>query len=519
MTGLRLVEISDDSYKIDKFLQSGDEFSISDPSEIENIFRSILEWSDGVKIAITLPDDHSYIGARISCDVDSKELEFFILEITDSNIEFKEYEMLSVTAELFNQSLKFNSKILEISDDRKLLVRIPDLIKKYAVRNGQRVYTNSSLIISIENELIKEIKIFELASGGMKCDSTGLRNGDVINGLLLSRKINFLVSRVCKKFAVLSPNTRADEHEFFEIYCEAKYPSLVNAKKVNEEDIVELYKKSGYFNKFKIPNESALRELEIRKSYSLKKECTSFYSCDYASLDKGSINGASSCSLAFLDSNVEYWAFHQMCSIKSPSLIELSGALYKWRAEYLSSMKKTEVKAIGWFDSRSRWLERIYVKFHLICPQSTLVNAKVFRINSITIDGSFTNVEGVKRQVGGGIRFFLSYSNFLGAVSPRFLNASNILDSVVCAKDSEDLNVLKNVLYTLKSTGHVSTIEVTVLEEKMIALLKDNFDCTHVDDVDRYFVINKNDLGLFCSSVDHAIAVTERKMKKYGKVY
>ena len=64
------------------------------------------------------------------------------------------------------------------------------------------------------------------------------------------------------------------------------------------------------------------------------------------------------------------------------------------------------------------------------------------------------NVEGVKRQVGGGIRFFFSYSNFLGAVSPRFLNASNILDSVVCAK-SEDLNVLKMYLY-LKSTGHVN---------------------------------------------------------------
>ena len=64
------------------------------------------------------------------------------------------------------------------------------------------------------------------------------------------------------------------------------------------------------------------------------------------------------------------------------------------------------------------------------------------------IDGSFTNVEGVKRQVGGGIRFFFSYSNFLGAVSPRFLNASNILDSVVCA-NSEDLNVLK-MPYTQK---------------------------------------------------------------------
>ena len=38
--------------------------------------------------------------------------------------------MLSVTAS-FLINLKFNSKILEISDDRKLLVRIPDLIKKY----------------------------------------------------------------------------------------------------------------------------------------------------------------------------------------------------------------------------------------------------------------------------------------------------------------------------------------------------------------------------------------------------
>jgi hypothetical protein len=234
-------------------------------------------------------------------------------------------------------------------------------------------------------------------------------------------------------------------------------------------------------------------------------------SADYVTVDQsGELAGASSAVLAFKRNEKPIWAFHQLCARASPDILEQSGQLYTWRAEYLAG-RKEDLDVVVWFDSKSRWLERIYVKFALQNQTKVQLHA-VFVARTFYSGKAVALVKSQKSDVyGNHLRLFLDSENEFGAVSPTYLNAAGGLNAVIALDGGATAQSVISIADGLIANSEEKEcfVEITLPAEKAYFLEGLNFE--PIKEASRFCIFNKDSLVGFLGSVEHSVAVTARK--------
>ena len=217
--------------------------------------------------------------------------------------------------------------------------------------------------------------------------------------------------------------------------------------------------------------------------------------------------GCSSAVLAFYEESIPVWAFHQLCAKKKPELLSHSGQLYAWRAEYLAA-RTEDIKVAAWFDGQSRWLERIYVKFANQSSGRTQLHAIktlkcIFEKTDAAPDSSIKSY-----MIGKARRVACQKKGLLGATGPRFLNAAENLNGVAALWEPLDLSQIRSVGEGLANAiSHNVALKVSLPQNYEVHGLK---GAPQVED--RFSLFPKEDLVSFLASIEHSMAVTERKL-------
>jgi hypothetical protein len=296
---------------------------------------------------------------------------------------------------------------------------------------------------------------------------------------------------------------------YFDVYRKYTYPSLRFRGDLPYEAAIELYEESKYF-------ETGPGGLNPNKAIAMKSDWKAIDSgahqtnADYYAVDEnGKAVASAGLALCNYIKDRAVWSFHQLCALKRPDLVSLTGELHRWRVEYLAGRPESLV-AVVWFNSNSRWVERMYAKHAM----TSTLGSKVLPI----LDRRCTFKKGESDehkfeinsyQVGTAHRFGASNEKLWGAVGPRFFNANENLDTIVVVDKETSIEEINSLAQQLISNLKVEELSllVTVPADFDIAKLGGEYQKS-----DRLGYFPKEDLVNLLYSMEHSIAVTERKL-------
>jgi hypothetical protein len=293
------------------------------------------------------------------------------------------------------------------------------------------------------------------------------------------------------------------------LYRKLAFPPLRPKSEFSADAILQLYEETNYFGRFATIEGLERRKGELREVWGQVASSFHHHTADYVVVDdQGKPAGASSACEAFHHDGKAVWALHQTCARTSPDLLERSGMLYTWRAEYLAA-RPEDLGVIVWFDSRSRWLERIYVKFARQHPAGTRLTAvKFFRRRLLE---NKVEIPQPAIQIGQAHRRFYDKGGIFGGFGPRYLNASSALEILVDNQGGHGPEVLREASQELAGAVESGSEGLYITVPSAETLEGPDFE--YVDDVDRCLEFDKDCLVDFISSVEHSVAVTSRKMR------
>ena len=532
---LRLVPFSADDLSVAEVLVRSSQEVVSDPTLMAAAMSLYFQWSE-ISSCVLVRSERDSIPIEVVMDYDREDRnpsEIFIrIKSQAENIFFEVDQAITIRFELFRQCFEFQSKVIAVPEvgatesTWNLISEIPDILVTYRQRRLPRVFVNAenldvlppcSLISADNSELISEVKVVEMGMSSIRieCSSIDGHSAHFIKFGCIQIPINCIRQNGTEAIFALKAKTSSEVGSVFDLYRKLAFPDLRPRREFSSGTIADLYGKTGYFDKFSTEQERGDRVAEIELTWERLLAVSHERTADYVVVDENeNPSGASSASHCFNHDNSEVWAFHQLCAVATPNLLEHSGQLYTWRAEYLAS-RLENVKVVGWFDSRSRWLERIYVKFafqkyRLDCLFPVSVSKKIFTRSIPQSDVRTSSWSSLET-----IRNIASTRKCFGGIGPAFLNASGILDAIVMTDNSaESVMQLTQIGSALvaKSGAEEAKVEVTRLSGVEGNTCDEDFDYGEkVTDVDRMFLFEKAGLVDFVASVEHSVAVTLRK--------
>jgi len=126
-----------------------------------------------------------------------------------------------------------------------------------------------------------------------------------------------------------------DYGAYFDIYRLIAYPSLKSRYELPNEAGIDLYRRANYLARSDVSLDQSSGE--ILKTWDLIQDGVHNTNVDYYIMDnQGVPTGSSGLALTHFSNETPMWSFHQLCAVKEPTLVSLSGVLYTWRAEYLA---------------------------------------------------------------------------------------------------------------------------------------------------------------------------------------
>jgi hypothetical protein len=526
---LRIVPFDPNDYSLGEALVKQNQEAVSDVKFIGAALSLAFQWPERTMAALVLPGKAPI---SITLDYDREDRspsELWVrLDAGAEKPSLSEKAELIVRWETFRQCYEFRATILAaipaapVESPWHFIVGAPETLFVYK-RRFPRVLVTQELrenlpacSARIGNEP-RDVNpdVLEIGTKGIKVRNFGLRQGDIFNLKMGAEDVPVAVERLNGEEAILGLNPSTFNHvgAIFEYYRAAAMPNLRHRSEFAIDRILELYHRSNYLGKFKSGEDPQKRLDDIKKSWAAVGNSPEF-TADYIVVDDaGEPTGASSTSLSFKFKEKSVWAFHQLCAQKNPNLLEQSGQLYTWRAEYLAA-RTEDLDVIGWFDSKSRWLERIYVKFafhkyRMECLFPVAVYRKqVFKGAS---GDSLPMPETESLAYGEARRIFHDANDQIAGLNPKYLNASGILNAVIdFSKKPLSSNAEKTAQSVLaKAEAESELIEFTGLGEASPGFLSAGAE--KVLDVDRMFFFSKDGLVDFIASVEHSVAVTSRK--------
>ena len=499
--------------------------SIEQKSEINSVLDLYFQWQEHRTCRLSLEDRP--LSSLITCEMDYDRDEGLLSEIrvkTDDAKCFhgaKDGSPVQIVFQVFKVTYVFSAPILALSEEPDvdgwhIIVEAPSLMRKIKARGAPRVIVddlNSSVLPEAyweeENsgDCRQRLRVLEIGMSSLKVthDSGLSPRGRLRLGEHYFNTRVFKTENTQSVLTLQLTDSR-DYGAFFETYTKIAYPSLRGRYALPLEEGLKLYERSGYFQRSDLGAENIMPEL-LNTWTALEPGCH-ISTADYFVCDKDEIPmGSSGLAHTHYSGDCQMWTFHQLCAIRDPSSLDLSGVLYTWRAEYLAS-RTGELRAWGTFRSASRWVERIYVKHAISARDNTVVRA--IKMQRCHVDRD-TRREFSIREFDMGLkkRYYVADSDFVGGLSPRFLNASDYVEILMNFSSKVELDRLMALGGQLADAADRNSTAI-------IFVVPHDVDITSIGGVklvsDRYFEIEKQDLISFISSVEHSIAVTERKL-------
>lgn len=532
---LRLVSFSPEDYSLGSSLLGPDREQVEDPDQVGSALSLFFQWPEYRQAIATAWGQVQDVHAVCDIDFDHDEREPSELYITflDRSVipQPNVGDTITVFLEVFKTAFQIQVVVTAVDEKSSgalgLVVLPPRQVLIFKKRRLPRVNTSDlwhqhfpEVFCTFSNGRTERLTVLQIGMGSAVVEpALPLGEGaiDFNSKTGHSERFTFQVVRSNEAHSVLKLSFQTGEMSgiFFDIYRLAAYPCLSSRSSVRSVDLINLFRETAYFSKFETNETPESRTSLILESWDAIEESNHKLTADYVALsDGGNLSGSSSLALAFLGSDGrEFWAFHQLCARTSPSLLEQSGSLYIWRAEYLAS-RPEELSAVVWFDSRSRWLERIYVKFASLSREKEDRRCRLYPVSVFrrVVLGKTHDVQSASVfNFGTAKRAVASSGQSIAGIGPRFLNASGILDAVVNLSGEASNVDLTSVAETAVSLLNESA---RVLEFTVPAGVNDIENAERLEDVDRFLTIPKNLLPDFIASVEHSLAVTRRKLSR-----
>jgi hypothetical protein len=528
---LKIVPFSGTDYSLGEYL-SEKHLQISEtPVEVSNKLSLYFQWREFARSGLLLPNTPEPLACLISYDTDELVPTEIYLTLTSepTALELSTLKRVKVRFEVFRTCYEFTAEVLACRDSLDdtgphLVLSVPEKLTTFRQRRLPRIR------LSEEDEIRLPLARYATACGPANVQipisirELGLRScvistehelptgvgtmafGDLVIPCEIVRKQN---SSYIVRFNFEDPIAYG---AFFDIYRVLAFPNLAPRNQVDPADLLQLYASTGYLKDFIGPNVDPKVDTSLAATWTKLNSDQHTANVDYVVLDeKGSLCGASSLTQCFQTEQTQYWVFHQLCSVTSPNLLECSGQLYFWRAEYLAGRPES-FSAMVWFRSDSRWLERIYVKFSKYSTGGTVLKpVKLMRGTVTQSSEQCTDKDGAMSsyKFGGLNRTVTNSTGYVGGVGPDLLNASALLNGV--ASIDADLppekydQIAKSLLLENNSNEAVFYFTTPFTSTAI-------FDGFVKTPSDRLCIIPKEDLVAFLSSVEHSVAVTRRKM-------
>lgn len=523
--GLRLVPYSPSDYSLGEILSRDDGFSTQDSAQIASALSLYFQWEES-RCASIFYGQSNFVPCVLDYDRDERQPSELRIR-QSSTAEAGKYEMfqkVSIRFEVFQVCYEFTAEVLAVSEQPKmdewdLIVSIPSILTVFKARRLPRIELDSDAISLLKDSTwVSEgngpvsIEINEIGLKGILAKifiSTVKISKGTLN--ILGKEFQAELIRIVngKAIFVLKPNNGAEYGAYFDVYRRFAYPHLRPRSDFSSDQGIELYRSTNYFGKFLTESDATSAYEEIKRTWSLVDSGNHETTADYFVVDdQNQPIGASSATLAFFKDESHMWAFHQLCAKNSPEFLPLTLELYSWRAEYLAG-KDGAISSIGWFDSKSRWLERIYVKFITQRKgKSKLSAVKTYKVHFIP-DNSDDHSFLINRvKIGKSERIMLSDGHLVGGCNPAYLNASQTLNAVIAIDEGvQSSSVMKAGAVMANLQKMQLSLDVSFISEPI-----ESSNFIPINGADRFFVLIKEDLVDFISSIHHSVAITQRKI-------
>jgi len=324
-----------------------------------------------------------------------------------------------------------------------------------------------------------------------------------------------LPDRNGKTVIALKFGSETEFGKYFDLYREVAFPALVPKMAFDQKKIVELYKNSGFFSKFfagKHEDDIAVYLREIERVWSAVATGQHSTTAEYVTTDaQGDPIGACSATLGFFNfDNVPVWILQQLCTLTLPEYFDETRQLYSWRAEYLYGRPGRHLVAC-WFDSTSRWLERIWVKFATEKNTKRALTPVQLRILPAVPEAGQQSHDCEIYTIGDTSRAILREPQLLAGAGPRFLNAGGILDNIVALDAEPRLDQLKSVASNLTRALGLPSCEIRLTLPASWTHPELDSMGHHVSD--RFCIFEKDELMDYLASIEHSLAITERRLR------
>lgn len=523
--GLRLVPYSPSDYSLGEILARNDGFTTQNSAQISAALSLYFQWEES-RYAAILFDQAQFVPCILDYDRDERQPSELRIQFS-SVIEAPRYEAfqkVSIRFEVFQVCYEFTAEVLAVStqpqeDGWGLIISVPIALTVFKARRMPRLELTKEAVVELkgstwtaDGESSITIEVTEIGLKGISARASleSLKSSKG-NLTILGNSFQAELIRTCAQRAifVLNPKDGAEYGIYFDVYRKFAYPHLRPRTDFTPQQGIELYRNTNYFQKFLTEKDAASAYAEIQKTWELVASGTHETTADYFVVDdKNSPVGASSATLAFFKGEEPMWVFHQLCSIAKPDYLDHTGDLYTWRAEYLAG--RPEMLSAGvWFDSKSRWIERIYTKFIMQRNGKSQIFPvklnKIRKLTSINQDSKFTISKTI--NLGRAQRVIVQSDLGYAGVGPAYLNASRTLDAVICINvEHKKLHLIDLIPEELSSRA-TESIEVTSLVNTVL-----DFESEEIEGTDRFCLIMKDDLIDFMSSVHHTVAVSKKKM-------
>ncbi|MCC6278238.1 MAG: hypothetical protein IT289_10020 [Oligoflexia bacterium] len=297
---------------------------------------------------------------------------------------------------------------------------------------------------------------------------------------------------------------------YFELFALIAFPDLRPRGSFPTTAVLDTYVASGFFDKFGTEERAEILK-SIPKVWSRLSGAQHNVCADFAVVDdEERILGTNSTILALKEEQNEIWCFQHTCMLKNTKHLHHTRTLYCWRAEYLAG-RKGDIAVYAFFDSKSRWIDRIYIKFANISPIKNIVRTCtyqkiVFRTNGKVMPDQKRTIEFEGIRFGEFVRWFYSDEQVLIGFNPRYVNAADNLEQIFVRNASATSETVEAYAQEVMRKSGDSVKKLSIISEHSI-----NFENSQNTLFDRYSLFPKSQLGLFIQSVNYAIAVTERK--------
>jgi hypothetical protein len=353
--------------------------------------------------------------------------------------------------------------------------------------------------------------VLEIGMSAIRVAAPSLQPGAKGEIVIGEARLAVEVARMNRGEAVLKPilTNGVQTGVLFDLYRKLAFPPLRPKSEFSADAILQLYEETNYFGKFATAEDMDRRKAELRDVWQRIAPALHQYNADYVAVDDaGTPVGTSSATEAFVHEGKPVWALHQTCARTSPDLLEHSGMLYTWRAEYLAARPEA-LGVIVWFDSHSRWLDRIYVKFARQHPTGTRLTPVKFYEMNLSETSDEAPLPTV--QIGETQRRLYDKDGVFGGFGPRYLNASAGFDVLVDNQGGHGVDVLRKAARDTVGIAEsgARAIRITVPATESL----EGSDLTYWETVDRCLEFDKESLVDFISSVEHSVAITSRKLQ------